>query len=233
MNLATVGGESVGAPCRRNCLGCGLSRPPARYFSLLRQRKVSQRKAARRLAPIHKHKCLWIGVPCASRENRRLLNSRSRYARPLKHTQASSGFHCDARLRLRGLRSTPPVALTEYRSQSGEQARTMFEAVYGAGFMPRKLPSCARPPDWRGTQGTGVAGECSGGPSLWVLSLGQARESTSQCGRESPHQIQLAPARRSCERQRLAAAHRLAVIQPGRPLRMDGDVNTFIACLCL
>ena len=101
-------------------------------------------------------------VPCASRENRRLLNSRSRYAQTLKQSQASSGFHCDARLRLRGLRSTPPVALTEL---------------------------CA-PPDRRGTQGTGVAGECSGGPSLWVLSLGQARESASQCGRESPHLIQ-------------------------------------------
>jgi len=124
-------------------------------------------------------------VPCASRENRRLLNSRSRCARPLKHTQASSGFHCHARLRLRGSRSTPPVALTEYRSQSGIKTHTMFEVVYGA--KPRKAPSCARPPDWRGTQGTGVAGECSGGPSLWVLSLGQARESTSPCGRESPH----------------------------------------------
>jgi hypothetical protein len=90
-------------------------------------------------------------VPCASRENRRLLNSRSRYARTLKHTQASSGFHCDARLHLRELKIYP--------SRSTDRV---------------PLP-------------------------IW----------------------------------RLAATHRLAVIQPGRPLCVDGDVNAFIACLCL
>ena len=128
----------------------------------------------------------------------------------LKQSQASSGFHCDARLRLRGVKVYPPVALTEYRSQSGEQARTMFEGVYGA--KPRKSPSCAWPPDWRGTQGTGVAGECSGGHSLWVLSLGQARESTSQCGRESPHLIK----GRACKALYLSLLPKL--IRPSFPL---------------
>ena len=36
-----------------------------------------------------------------------------------------------------------PVILTESRSQSGKQVRTMSEGGYGA--KPRNLPSCARP----------------------------------------------------------------------------------------
>jgi hypothetical protein len=81
-----------------------------------------------------------------------------------------------------------PVALTEYRSQSGKQVRTMSEGGYGA--KPRKPPSCARPRIGEERRGPASAGECSGGLSLWVLSLGQARESTSPRGRESPHQKQ-------------------------------------------
>ena len=52
----------------------------------------------------------------------------------------------------------------------------------------------------REAQGTGAAGECFGRLSLWVLSLGQARESTSPRGRESPHTIN----------QRLQGAYKLA-----------------------
>jgi len=61
-------------------------------------KKSAQKKGGPKACPLTR-------VPCASRENRRLRNSQSRYARSLKQAQASSGFHCDARLRLREGRS--------------------------------------------------------------------------------------------------------------------------------
>ncbi|MGB5178742.1 MAG: hypothetical protein WBP44_08455, partial [Gammaproteobacteria bacterium] len=82
-------------------------------------------------------------VSCASRTNRRSRNSlRSNRAR------AYPGFHCDARLRQTGGNSKPtpktsrpfPFALTEYRSQSGIKARTLFERIE-----QREIASCTRP----------------------------------------------------------------------------------------
>ena len=89
--------------------------------------------------------------------------------------QASSGLHCDARLRQRG-NSTPkiktttpdPSALTEYRSHAGIRRAPCLSVA-----------SCARPRYGEERRASALADECAGCPSLWVLSLGQARESIS------------------------------------------------------
>ena len=66
-----------------------------------------------------------------------------------------------------------PVGRAEYRSRSGMKARILSEAdLTGAAEL-------CEPPERRGTQGIGVADAGLGCPSLWVLSLGHARESTS------------------------------------------------------
>ena len=114
-------------------------------------------------------------VPCASRKARRSRNSlRSNRAR------ASSGLYCDARLRQTGWEgqnrkskpATPvPFALTEYRSQSGIRRAPCLRQVY--------LPSCARPRSGEERRESAQPMSAPGCHSLWVLSLGQARESTS------------------------------------------------------
>ena len=113
-------------------------------------------------------------VPCASRKARRSRNSlRSNRAR------ASSGLYCDARLRQTGgsqnRKSKPatpvPSALTEYRSQSGIRRAPCLRQVY--------LPSCARPRTGEERRESAQPMSAPGCHSLWVLSLGQARESTS------------------------------------------------------
>jgi hypothetical protein len=119
--------------------------------------------------------CPLTRVSCASRQNRRSPDSRSRLSLDaLRHGLACPGFPCDARLRLRGGRgSLGPVARAEYRSRSGIKARILSEAD-----LRRSAELCA-PPERRGTQGIGMADAGSGCLSLWVLSLGHARESTS------------------------------------------------------
>ena len=117
-------------------------------------------------------------VPCASRANRRSRNSlRSNRAR------AYPGFHCDARLRQMGRRNSKPTsqtaasfpfALTEYRSQSGIKARTLSERIEQS-----EIASCARPRTGEERRGSAQPMSAPGCPSLWVLSLGQSRESTS------------------------------------------------------
>ena len=70
-------------------------------------------------------------APCASRENRRLLNSRSRYARTLKHTQASSGFHCDARLRLREGQTLNPLYSPSTAANPGNRCAPCLREIMG------------------------------------------------------------------------------------------------------
>ena len=114
-------------------------------------------------------------VPCASRQNRRSPNSRSRW-RSIRSDMASLAPVFPAMLGCANgvwAITLDPVGRAEYRSRSGEKARILSEAA-----LIRAAELCA-PPEWRGTQGIGVADAGSGCPSLWVLSLGHARESTS------------------------------------------------------
>jgi hypothetical protein len=50
-----------------------------------------------------------------------------------------------------------PVALTEYRRQSGMKARTLFEASLGGIVLSRPGSELCAPPDCRGTQGIGAS----------------------------------------------------------------------------
>ena len=149
----------------------------ARYFSLLRQRKVPKRKA--------------IPAACPLLESTRPLRSLAHAllvkpgARATRYAQTGASFfrsllRCSAAPDGGG-NSTPtptpktsrpyPFALTEYRSHSGNRRAPCLRQVY--------LPSCARPrrgEERKGSAQPMSAPECH---SLWVLSLGQARESTS------------------------------------------------------
>ena len=132
----------------------------ARYFSLLRQRKVSKRNAGPATCPLTR-------VPCASRESRRSRNSlRSDRAR------ASSGLHCDARLRQTGVEiqnhHPGPVCTHRVPQTIRDQGRSCLSAA-----------SSAHPLIGEERRASAPADECSGCPSLWVLSLGQTRESIS------------------------------------------------------
>ena len=121
-------------------------------------------------------------VPCASRKARRSRNSLT-----LKQARASSGLYCDARLRQTGggiqnqhlnICRPFPFALTEYRSQSGKKARTLSERIERS-----EIASCARLPDWRGTQGIGAADECTGVPfSLGTFSWALKRKYLARMG---------------------------------------------------
>jgi hypothetical protein len=119
-------------------------------------------------------------VPCASRKARRSRNSlrSNRRERPPAFTAM---LGCARRVGSQNLTPIPavlyPFALTEYRSHSGNKARTCLRQVY--------LPSCARPRRGEERRASATADECAGSPSLWVLSLGQARESTSPKRRNS------------------------------------------------
>jgi len=50
-----------------------------------------------------------------------------------------------------------PVALAEYRRQTGQKERALFEASHDGIEDPVMAPSCARRPVWRGTQGIGAS----------------------------------------------------------------------------
>ena len=71
-------------------------------FAALPKRKYPKRKAPGGLPATR--------VPCASRENRRMRNSHISLCEiSSNRAHASSGFHCDARLRLRDGRTKPHV----------------------------------------------------------------------------------------------------------------------------
>ncbi len=141
----------------------------ARYFSLLRQRKVSKRKAIPEACPLR-------GFPA-------LLVKPGARATRCAQTGASfirSLLRCSAAPDGGNSKPTPktsrffPFALTEYRSQSGTRRAPCLSESSKA-----RCASCVRPrsgEERRGSAQPMSAPEC---PSLWVLSLGQARESTS------------------------------------------------------
>ncbi len=141
----------------------------ARYFSLLRQRKVSKRKAIPEACPLRGFPALLVkpgARATRSRSNRRerppaftaMLGCARRGEAKTEHPKAAT------RSRLH----SPSTAA------SPDQARTLSERIEH-----REIASCARPrtgEERRESAQPMSALEC---PSLWVLSLGQARESTS------------------------------------------------------
>jgi len=121
-------------------------------------------------------------VPCASREDRRLRNSRSRCARLAQTGRklnpvftamlgCANGIKVKTKDTNQKTATPNPSALTEYRRQSGiRRAPCLRQAC---------LPSCARPRIGEERSASAPADECAGCPSLWALSLGQTRESAS------------------------------------------------------
>ena len=165
----------------RDCISGVSFRLWARYFSLLRQRKVPKRKADPTACPDGHTEYAHQGCLCFS-----CFWAFAQLAGRIRPRPAQTGgltfplMPCDARLRPRewgklfiapsvqpstaektGL-SAPPVRARSERSEIGELGARRF---------------------FRGAQGTlnGMchSGQASGRPSLWVLSLGRARESTS------------------------------------------------------
>ena len=139
---------------------------------MLAQRKGTKRKGTPEACPLAR-------VRCASRENRRSPNSRSRW-RSIRSDMASLAPVFPAMLGCAygvWAITLDPVGRAEYRSRSGEKARILSEAD-----LTRSAELCA-PPERRGTHGksrpAGFVGTsadaASGCPSLWVLSLGHAR----------------------------------------------------------
>ena len=139
-------------------------RPDGRGTFLWPPKKSTQKKGGPKACPLTR-------VPCASRQNRRSPNSRTR-CRSLRSDMASLAPVFPAMLGCAyGIRDvTPgPVGRAEYRSRSGIKARILSEAD------PSGSAELCAPPERRGTQGIGEADADSGCPSLWVLSLGHAR----------------------------------------------------------
>jgi hypothetical protein len=168
-----------------------LSALRASHFLLLRQKKVSKEKATPGSAPA-------APVPCATRQAGRLAklafgsNNASRlppaYLRcsaPLRGTRKASGLRrqrgnwnatvgpkkCQ---KLKNPSSATdglpgPLRGAEQRRKAGGLRRGLFE---GRSPEFRSRPAC------RVAQGTGVAGADPGSPFLWLLSFGEAKEST-------------------------------------------------------
>ena len=118
-------------------------------------------------------------VPCASREARRLRNSRSRYARFAQTgRKLPPGFTamlgCARRDQSQNNKTKPriyhprPVCAHRVPQTIRDQGRSCLSAA-----------SSAHPLIVEERRASASADECSGCPSLWVLSLGQARESIS------------------------------------------------------
>ena len=141
----------------------------ARYFSLLRQRKVPKRKACPAACPLTR-------VPCASREARRLRNSRSHCARLAqtgrkRHPVFTAMLGCANGLKFKRKNQNShsrPVCTHRVPQTIRDQGRSCLSVA-----------SSAHPLIVEERRVSALADECSGCPSLWVLSLGQARESTS------------------------------------------------------
>ena len=145
----------------------------ARYFSLLRQRKVSKRKAIPEACPLRGSPALLVqtgarATRCAQtgRELTPVFTAMLGCARrvgnqnPKQHPKPATSF---------------PFALTEYRSQSGIRRAPCLRQVY--------LPSCARPRIGEERKESAIADECTGVPfSLGTFSWALKRKYLARMG---------------------------------------------------
>jgi len=117
-------------------------------------------------------------VPCASREDRRLRNSRSRYA-ILAQTERkllpvfTAMLGCANGLKVK---IYPQPQIIHPRPVCTHRVP---QTIRGQGRSCLSAASSAHPLIVEERRASASADECSGCPSLWVLSLGQARESIS------------------------------------------------------
>jgi len=125
-------------------------------------------------------------VPCASRYFERSPDSQHLPRLRLANTARQDGslaLKIPAMLGgANGNGVLPPRSRCTHRVPQSirEKARALFEASFmGSACRSHKTPSCARPRIGEERRASALADECSGCHSLWVLSLGQARESTS------------------------------------------------------
>jgi hypothetical protein len=127
-------------------------------------------------------------VPCASRDFERSPDSQHLPRLRLANSARQGGSLALKIPAMLGCANggwwVPPLSRCTHRvpQPTREQARALFEASFmGPACRAYKTPSCARPRSGEERRASAPADECSGCPSLWVLSLGQARESTSPC----------------------------------------------------
>jgi hypothetical protein len=125
-------------------------------------------------------------VPCASRYFERSPDSQHLPRLRLANTARQDGslaLKIPAMLGgANGNGRQPPRSRCTHRVPQSirEKAHSLFEASFmGPACRPHKTPSCVRPRIGEERRASAPADECSGCHSLWVLSLGQARESTS------------------------------------------------------
>jgi hypothetical protein len=139
------------------------------YFSLRRQRKVPKEKRTRRLTR-YAGSLRFSRSPALAQLAFSLRSTRSDRA------QASSGLHCDARLRQTGVKfktntqNRHPVPVCTHR---------VPQTIRDQGRSCLSVASSAHPLIGEERRASAPADECSGCPSLWVLSLGKTRESAS------------------------------------------------------
>ncbi len=164
----------------------------ASHFLLLRQKKVSKEKATPGLVPA-------APVPCATRDWRGLRNSG---LRPSDSPRPFSAIPCVARHLARSPENTPsstdkfwflaffrvhrstrflePCTLTR-RLSGPHVARRATEksADKGRGLSEGRRPEFRSPRRFRVAQGSRRSRPCKlGSPFLWLLSFGEAKEST-------------------------------------------------------
>jgi len=174
----------------------------ARYFSLLRQRKVSKRKAALDawLPNPLSLQGRYAALPCASRRFGRSPNSqdlpRLRLANPAQTGRlAQSQTGCDARQRLRvsGMVPQVPLPSPSTAAKPGNRSAPCSRQDWTGSLIPFRLRVARDARFGEERRESAPADEGCGCLSLWVLSLGQARESTSperaKPGLESPMKI--------------------------------------------
>jgi len=124
----------------------------ASYFSLLRQRKVAKRKAAPKACPLRGFPALLAGL--GARRTRRICRA---FGLQIQLKQGGSPTVSSIPLRRMRLAmlscaygfrggAPDPVALAEYRSQTGQKERALFEASHDGIEDPVMAPSCARRP---------------------------------------------------------------------------------------
>ena len=142
---------------------------------MLRQRKVPKRNAGPAACPLRGFPALLVKT--GARATRDLANARFAQTGRERHPVFTAMLGCANGIKVKTKdtnqkTATPnPSALTEYRRQSGTRRAPCLRQAC--------LPSCARPRIGEERRASASADECSGCPSLWVLSLGQARESIS------------------------------------------------------
>jgi hypothetical protein len=91
-------------------------------------KKSIQKKSGPEACPLRGFPALLVKTgACSTRDLAPLDRSNSRKLHPVFTAMLGCAY---------GKVDLKPVVLTEYRSQSGEQARTLFEVVYGAGLCP-------------------------------------------------------------------------------------------------